>query len=98
MYLDPTLFDYREWVALKYVQDWAFLDGKEPVGDYIEDYKKSYSDKERAQILKIMRVMQFSNYFFNTIVKKPWIKDFKGTSTGMCNIKGGSSGEKKISD
>ena len=33
--LNKSDFEYREWLALKYAQDWAFLNGAEPESAYV---------------------------------------------------------------
>lgn len=68
--LNFVRFDYREWIVLKYVQDWTFLRGKEPAKENISEYYLQYNKKERAYILKLMRVMLFSNYINNAYKKK----------------------------
>ena len=57
---------HKEWLALKYAQDWTFLDGDEPAGDYIADYHSSHSDEEKGYILKILHMMRFTNSISNT--------------------------------
>jgi hypothetical protein len=64
--LKKSGFEYKEWLALKYAQDRAFLHGSEPAGDYMDDYHKYYSEKERAYILKIINMMMFMNSVGNT--------------------------------
>ncbi len=64
--LKKSDFDYKEWLALKYAQDRAFLGGNEPEGDYMDDYRKYYSEKERAHIQKIINMMMFMNSVGNT--------------------------------
>jgi hypothetical protein len=83
--LDKKEFDYKEWLALKYTQDWVFLNGEESTGDYIKDYQKFYSKKERNHILKLLRIMRFTNYLNNTLKKKSWRTDLEGTSV-TCSI------------
>jgi len=75
IYLKQEDFDYREWLALKFVQDWIFSDGKEPEDAYVSDYNTNYSEKERRCVLKLLRMMRFANYFNNTFFHKPWRTD-----------------------
>lgn len=77
--LNPSHFDYKEWLALKYAQEWAFLRGEEPSGDYVEEYKNRYSEKDRAYILKIMRAIQYSNFMMNLLTRKPWKSDLENS-------------------
>jgi hypothetical protein len=63
-------FEYREWVALNYARDFATLGGKEPAGEYLEDYYSLYSEKEQKHILKIARQMDFINRLISTITRK----------------------------
>jgi len=63
-------FEYREWVALNYARDFATLGGKEPAGEYLEDYYSLYSEKEQKHILKIARQMDFTNRLISTITRK----------------------------
>ena len=60
-------FDYREWLVLKYAQDWAFLKGPGPDGDYVADYESHYSVEQRDCFYKIMRMMRFTNSLGNTL-------------------------------
>ncbi|MDY6933352.1 MAG: hypothetical protein SVZ03_03920 [Spirochaetota bacterium] len=87
IYLDPDKFNYREWLVLKYAQDWTFLQGEEPVGNYMQDLKKHYSRKELSYTLKLMKAMLFSNYLFNLLRKKLWRSDIEGICVGdYCSI------------
>ena len=63
-------FEYREWVALKYVRDFATLGGKAPTGEYLEDYYKLYSEKEQKHILKIAGQIDFINRLVSTITRE----------------------------
>jgi hypothetical protein len=63
-------FEYRKWVALNYARDFATLGGKEPAGEYLEDYYSLYSEKEQKHILKIARQMDFMNRLISTITHK----------------------------
>jgi hypothetical protein len=62
-------FAYRDWILLKYVQDWTSLRGKEPAKENTCEYYLQYNKKERAYILKLMRAMLFSNYINNAFKK-----------------------------
>lgn len=73
--LERSDFGYREWLALKYAQEWAMLDGREPESDYMHDFRKHYSEKERARILKLVRMMRFANLWNNTMQGRPWRTD-----------------------
>ena len=59
--LDKKAFSRREWVALKYAQQWIFMGGKDPIGNYMDEYLSFYSSKERKCILKVIRQMDFFN-------------------------------------
>ena len=67
IHLNQSDFDYREWLPLKYAQDWAFLNGSTPQGKYVADYHSHYSEEQRAYFLKIMRMMRFMNSLGNTL-------------------------------
>lgn len=84
--LDREKFEYREWLALRYAQDRAFLGGAEPAGDYMEEYRRSYSPKERSRISKLVAVMLFANYWNNTFRRKAWREDIEGSSVS-CRMK-----------
>jgi hypothetical protein len=70
--LDRKDFEYREWLALRFVQDFAFLGGEVPAGDYMEDFNRLYAARERKYILKLARMMRFANYWNNTLRGMPW--------------------------
>ena len=57
-------------MALKYAQDWAFLNGAEPDGAYVADFQSHYSKEQREYIKKIMRMMRFTNSLGNTLSRK----------------------------
>lgn len=76
--LNPANFKYREWILLKYVQDWGFSKGVNPSRENHQDYYLQYTKKERAYILKMMRVMLFSNYLNNHIKNRGWRSDIEG--------------------
>jgi protein-S-isoprenylcysteine O-methyltransferase Ste14 len=69
--LNKSDFDYREWLALKYAQDWALLNGAEPESGYVADFQSHYSKEQREYIQKIMRMMRFTNSLGNTLSRKP---------------------------
>ncbi|HSV97334.1 MAG TPA: hypothetical protein VLM75_10425 [Spirochaetota bacterium] len=78
--LDPRKFDHREWLALRYAQDRAFLDGAEPAGNYVREYRRHYTEAERARISKLITAMQFANYWNNTFRRRPWNKSREGSA------------------
>lgn len=78
--LEKPGFVYKEWLALKYAQDWVFFNGEEPAGSYMIDYKKNYTAKEQGYILKLLRIMRFFNYLNNLIFNKSWRSDLEGIS------------------
>ena len=82
--LDQRDFEYREWLALRYAQDWIALDGGEPAGAFMRDFSKLYSAKERAYILKLVRMMRFANYFNNTFRGRAWRHGVE--QTGTCSL------------
>jgi len=65
--LNRSDFEYREWLALKYAQDWALQNGAEPQGDYTADFRSHYPEEQREYIHKIMRMMRFTNSLGNTL-------------------------------
>lgn len=77
--LDQNDFACREWLALKYAQDWVYLGGEEPAGDFMDDFRRDYSARERAYILKLMRVMRFANCWNNTFHGRAWKPGLDGT-------------------
>ncbi len=83
--LDKKDFDRREWLALKYARDWACLDGAEPAGDYMDDFRAEYGGRERKYILKLMRTMRFANLCNNTFRGRAWREELEGA----CDIGGG---------
>jgi hypothetical protein len=85
--LDPKDFEYREWLALKYAQDWILLGGREPDSDYMNDFRTHYTGKERARILKLIRMMRLANLWNNTMQGRPWRTGFEAGSS--CSIDGG---------
>lgn len=91
--LDPKDFEYREWLALKYAQDWVALGGDEPAGDYMDDYRNRYSDRERKYILKLMRMMRFANYFNNTFRRRAWRNDLEQSVCSLDRATPSASGK-----
>ncbi len=90
--LDPKDFEYREWLALRYVQDWIALGGDEPAGSYMEDFHTMYSMKERTYILKLVRMMRFANYFNNTFRARAWRSGLEQSTA--CSLDGGGNSVK----
>lgn len=86
--LDRSSLDEREWLALKYAQDWAALGGSEPAGEYMADFKRTYPARERAYILKLVRMMRFANYWNNTFSGRPWRQELTGQSACSINTGG----------
>ena len=82
--LNKDAFEYREWLALKFAQDTAFLGGGEPAGEYVEDYQRLYTKKERKYILKIIRFMMFTNYWANSAKGEAWRLDLENETS--CSI------------
>ncbi len=70
--LDEHDFPRPVWLALRYAQDWIFLGGTEPAGAYMEEFRARYAPRERAYILKIIRLMRFTNCVSNTVSGRPW--------------------------
>jgi protein-S-isoprenylcysteine O-methyltransferase Ste14 len=68
--LNKSDFEYKEWLALKYAQDWVFLNGAEPKSDSMADYQSHYPKEQREYIHKIMRLMRFTNSLGNTLSPK----------------------------
>jgi len=85
IYLKKEDFEHKEWLALKYVQDWVFLNGNEPTTAYISDYQAHYTEKERLCVHKLLKMMRFANYFNNTFFRKPWRSELDGAS-GSCAV------------
>jgi len=73
------------------VRDWGFSKGVNPSEECHQDYYLQYSKKERAYILKTMRVMLFSNYLNNFFRNRGWRSDIEGTvPDDFCSIGQGS--------
>jgi len=69
------------------VRDWGLLKGTNPPKENHQDYYLQYSKKERAYILKTMRVMLFSNYLNNFFKNRGWRSDIEGVvPDDFCNI------------
>ncbi len=83
--LKPDDFERREWLVLKYTQDWIFCNGQEHKADYITEYKSEFSDLDQRCVLKLLSMMRFANQFNNTFFKKQWRNDL-GTSGGSCQL------------
>jgi hypothetical protein len=79
-------FDKKEWLALKYARDLITGDGAEPDAPYMQEFKKYYSRPERAYILKLVRMMRFSNFFNNTFFIRSWRDDIE-EDPFSCSIK-----------
>jgi hypothetical protein len=86
--LDRNSFEYGEWLILKYAQDWIILDGQEPAGDYMEEFRRRYSKRERGYFLKLIRMMRFANYWNNTFSGRPWRAGLEDSD--YCSISGES--------
>lgn len=92
--LNRSHFEYREWLALKYAQDWALLNGSEPKGDYLADFRSHYSLEQREYIHKILRMMRFTNSLGNTLSPKSSRPEREGSSAA-CIIKNREYEKKK---
>jgi protein-S-isoprenylcysteine O-methyltransferase Ste14 len=95
--LKKSDFEYREWLALKYAQDWAFLSGAEPKSDYMADYHSHYSKEQREYIHKIMRMMRFTNSLGNTLSPKTSSAETE-TSSAACIVRNREYSQKKKSE
>lgn len=73
---------------MKYAQDWIALRGSEPAGAYMADFRRAYTAKERAYILKLLRMMRFANYWNNTFSGRPWRPELAGRSACSINTGG----------
>ncbi len=80
--LDEGDFPRPLWLALRYAQDWIFLGGTEPAGACMEEFRAQYAPRVRAYILKIIRLMRFTNCFSNTAGARPW-RPGPGDSCGI---------------
>ena len=92
--LNKSDFEYREWLALKYAQDWALLNGAEPESAYVADFQSHYSKEQREYIKKIMRMMRFTNSLGNTLSRKPSNSDTEASSAA-CIIQNREYARKK---
>lgn len=64
--LDPARFEHREWVALMYARDYILFDGRLPDEEIVKEFEKLYGGRERADILAMIKIMDFANRFNNT--------------------------------
>jgi protein-S-isoprenylcysteine O-methyltransferase Ste14 len=92
--LNKSDFEYREWLALKYAQDWALENGAEPQGDYIEDFQSHYSEEQKEYMHKIMRMMRFTNSLGNTLSHRSSSSE-TAASSAACIIKDRQYSRKK---
>ena len=83
--LDKSDFEYKEWLALKYARESILIEGEEPKGDYLEEFEKHYTKRERKYILKLIRVQGFANRLVNSIKRSPWRSDLAKESVG-CDV------------
>ena len=60
---------------MKYAKEWTILRGKEPKKEIVREFEALYSQKEQANIRKLMHTMLFSNYLMNYLKQKPWKND-----------------------
>ncbi len=70
--LEESDFEYREWLALKFARDFVVAGGKEPAGEFFDDFKEQYSAKERGYILKLARMQYFMTRFMHAVKRQPW--------------------------
>ena len=92
--LKKSDFEYKEWLALKYVQDWVFLNGAEPQSAYMADYQSHYPKEQREYIHKIMRMMRFTNSLGNTLSRKS-SSSANEASSALCIIQNREYAAKK---
>jgi len=64
--LDPARFEHREWVALMYARDYILFNGQPPDPEIAREFQDHYNEKERGDILAMIKMMDFSNRFNNT--------------------------------
>jgi hypothetical protein len=76
--LEKSDFEYKEWLALKYARDMALMNGNSPENEDMHAFTSMYSQKERNYILKIIRLMIFSNCINNSLTKQSWRADLEG--------------------
>lgn len=86
--LNKSDFEYREWLALKYAQDWALSKGEEPEGDYLGDFRSHYSHEHIEYMHKIVRMMMFMNSLGNTLSRRSSNSEGRGASAA-CVIQSG---------
>ncbi len=43
----------------------------EPAGEHVGEYNRHYTEAERARVDKLIRAMQFANYWNNTFGERP---------------------------
>ena len=65
--LPRSEFDDREWAALQFARAYALRGGRVPAGDYGNDFRQIYTEKEQRYVLRIIRQMDFANRVANTI-------------------------------
>ncbi len=84
--LNKKDFEYREWVALTYAREWAFAKGSEPSAEFSSELNRLYTKKDRARILKLLRMMFFFNYCGNWYFKRPWNKGQRHESCALPGV------------
>lgn len=65
-------FAFREWLALSFAREWIFTGGHISSWKYYTEYEKAYSMRERAYILKLVRMMDFFNCAGHIFIRIPW--------------------------
>lgn len=78
--LDRDSFDFGEWLVLRTARDFTDAGGRMEEWDHLDDYRRQYTEKERAYHLKLFRMMRFANLFNNTLDGRQWRGD--GASYG----------------
>ncbi|MBN2077729.1 MAG: hypothetical protein JW838_02105 [Spirochaetes bacterium] len=73
--LDRDSFDFREWLVLKTARGFVDAGGRMGEWDHLNDYRRHYTEKERAYHLKLFRMMRFANLFNNTLDGRQWHND-----------------------
>ncbi len=71
-------FEYREWIALCAARATVVPSAEADCAALLREFEALYSKKERAYILKFVRMMDFFNAFGNLFIRVPWKRRAEG--------------------
>ena len=67
--LSPDRFAHREWVALQWVKTYLLYEGAMPDPALDAEFESLFSDRNRAEIFAVFKLMLFFNMLANTVRK-----------------------------